>query len=81
MELRALLPLLNSPYSPNESSVHCLYSTSLDVNLTASQMTSIPSVASSRKFIRYLQKGRGRGTGRVRPREARRRRSTQVGSF
>ncbi|KAG7225537.1 hypothetical protein INR49_004943, partial [Caranx melampygus] len=29
---------------------------SLDTSLTASQMTSIPSVASSRKFIRYLRR-------------------------
>lgn len=49
-----------SPYSPNMSSVHCLYSTSLDTSFTASQMTSIPNVASSRKFIRYL-KGVKRG--------------------
>lgn len=47
-----------SPYSPNMSNVHCLYSTSLDTNFTASQMTSIPNVASSRKFIRYLWSNR-----------------------
>lgn len=42
------------PYSPNVSSDHCLYSTSLDTSFTASHITSIPSVASSKKFIRYL---------------------------
>lgn len=47
---------LHSPYSPNTRRLHCLYSTSLDTSFTAIQMTSIPSVASNRKFMRYLLK-------------------------
>lgn len=46
----------NSPYSPNISSVSCLRSTVLATTFTPTQITSIPNVASNRKFNRYLLK-------------------------
>ncbi len=46
----------NSPYSPNISSVSRLRSTILETTFTPTQITSIPNVASNRKFNRYLLK-------------------------